>query len=55
MSRLTDGMNQPRCLDCGRFIKPDDLRCEPCWVRELRIIIRRKRAAIKRREIWQTS
>jgi len=43
-----------RCVDCKRFVKVGVVRCEPCWQRELRILIRRRKGAAKRRARWPT-
>ncbi len=54
MIRISNCVDQARCMDCKRYVKEDEKRCEPCWQRELRIQIRRKRAALKRRKMWRT-
>ncbi len=42
-------------MDCKRFVCAGEARCEPCWQRELRIKIRRKKATLQRRAKWLTS
>ncbi len=55
MIRSSSGVNQARCMDCKQYVKEDEKRCEPCWQRELRIQIRRKKATLQRRAKWLTS